>query len=424
MAGVGRGMLAALLATGASASAGEVGIDHHTEEIRAEPRAYAHLDPLLADQAEMDRVIRQAYAEWSAAMLHAPSDAYIEEHGGAEMLFVTGFDQNFVGRPEKGAVSEGVGYGLVITALMDDWDAFARLWNYAETKLNDRGLMTWLWDDEGYTVDFEGGSGRANATDADLDAAYGLILASVLWEGGGGRYTDAARALIANILEHNVTDEGYLTSGDDGYDEANERATLNRPLVTSYASPGYFRLFADFTGNARWDEVAALSMAQLRANQAAVRAANGGEGRGGDGLVTFRMLTDGAIDPVGDGNVFHADAARTPWRVATDYAWYGTPEARDFLQDFNGFVRREGMDDLVETYDELGTRVGQWGGSQAGWMAGPVAASMMMSDDPAERERAWAVAVGANDESYFTASTRLLGLLTAAGWYVNPLAAE
>ena len=385
-------------------------------------RSYAHAAPLLADQAAMDAVVTDAYAAWKAAMLHRPSDAYVAQHGGADMLFVTGFDQHFVGRPEKGAVSEGMGYGLVLTALMDDRGAFEALWAYAETKLNDHGLMEWLFDDEGYTVDFAGGEGGVNATDADLDAAYGLIVAATRWD--DARYAEAARTLIANILEHNVTDEGHLTSGDDGYDDAAQRATLNRPLVTSYAAPGYFRLFADLTGEARWDEIADIAMAQLRANQADVRAKNGGAGIGGDGLVTFRMLADGRVDPEGDGNIYHADAARTPWRGATDYAWYGTPEARAYLEQHNDFVRREGIDDFVETYDHLGTHIGEWGDSQAGWMAGPNAASMMISDDAAERQAAWDAAVASYDGGYFIASTRLLGLLFAAGWYENPIPTE
>ena len=381
-------------------------------------RGYAHLSGLLPDQGQMDDAVRTAYARWKSAYLHRPAQSYIDQNGGGEMLFVTGFDQNFVGRPEKGAVSEGVGYGLVITAIMDDRVAFERLWRFAETKLNGHGLMHWLYDDKGYTVDFAGGTGRVNATDGDLDAAYGLLVAAARW---GAGYDEDARTLIANILEHNVTDEDRLTSGDDGYDEGAQRATLNRPLVTSYMAPGYFRLFADFTGDERWDRIADLGMAQLRANQAAVRAQNGGGGRGGDGLITFRMFADGGIDFSSGGNIYHADGARAPWRVAKDLAWYGAPQARDFMADYNGFARRQGLADLYETYDHLGNRLGSWGGTQAGWMSGPTASSMLLSDDANERRLAWDELVSSNDGSYYTASCRMLGLLTAAGWYQNPV---
>ena len=380
-------------------------------------RGYAHLAPLLSDQAVMDAAVREAYAEWKERFLQRPSQGYIDANGGGEMLFVTGFDQNFVGRPEKGAVSEGLGYGLVITALMGDREAFDRVWRFSETKLNGNGLMHWLYDDEGNTVDFAGGSGFVNATDADLDAAYGLMVATTKW---GESYRADAEKLIADILEHNVTDGNRLTSGDDGYVDG--RATLNRPLVTSYMAPGYFRAFADFTGNTRWDRIAELGLEQLRANQADVRARNGGTATGGDGLITFRMLEDGRIDPEGDGNIYHADGARTPWRVATDYAWYGTPQSRDYLVDFNGFVRREGIDNLYESYDEMGRATGEWGGTQAGWMSGAVASSMLISDDPSKRQEAWDVLLDSYSEGYFSGSTRMLGILTAAGWYTNPVA--
>ena len=333
------------------------------------------------------------------------------------MLFVTGFDQTFFGRTENGAVSEGIGYGLVITALMDDRDTFDKIWRFAQTKLNENGAMHWLYDDKGNTVNPAYGLGTVNATDGDLDAAYGLLVAAAKW---GGSYADDASELIAAILEVNVTDQNYLTSGDDGYDKVNKRATLNRPLVTSYMSPGYFRMFADFTGNARWDIVAAQGMQQLRNNQADIRARNGGA-RGGDGLVSFRMLESGKIDPVGDGNNYHADGARTPWRVITDYMWYGTPQALDFTKDFNNFVRREGIDNLVETYNELGHRLGGWGNTQAGWMSGPMASAMLASGDAGERAKAWDVLLNSNDQGYYTSSTRMLGILTAAGWYQNPV---
>ncbi|MEL7239095.1 MAG: glycosyl hydrolase family 8, partial [Planctomycetota bacterium] len=381
--------------------------------------SYAHLDPLLLSQAQMNADITEYYDEWKANYLQTPSQQYINDNGGGTMYFITGFDQSFAGVP-NGAVSEGLGYGLVITALMNDQEAFDGIWRFTETKLNQFGVIEWLYDQNGYTVqNFGGGSGAVNATDGDLDAAYGLLIAAVRW---GQDYADDADELIDNILEVNVTPDNFLNSGSDGY--INGVATVNRDLVTSYLSPGYFRMFADFTGETRWDAVADQAVTQLRNNQIDIRDNYGNNGdwnRGGSGLFSFRTETNGEVSGEPGAAIWNSDVGRMMWRISTDAAWYGTGTSFDMMESFNNFARRQPIGDFNERYTLDGARNGGWRNSDAGWNAMSIADSLMISTSQSERDAGWNIVKTAFDESYYNGSLKLLGMMMAGGWYKNPV---
>ena len=352
---------------------------------------YAYSDGLLTNQSTMNSDITAQYAEWKSKYLKSPSQNYVNANGGGTMYFVTGYDQAFVGVPNS-AVSEGLGYGLVAAALANDKPTFDGLWNFGKTKLNQYGVLEWLYYGDGYTVQTipnGGGSGSVNATDGDLDAAYGLMAAAVRW---GGSYAADAKTLIGNVLEVNVTDDNYLNSGSDGYDGSS--ATLNRPLVTSYLSPGYFRMFADFTGVSRWDAVADTAVTQLRNNQNYIRnnyGNNGDSNRGGSGLFSFRVEKNGSVSPEAGSASWNSDVGRMMWRISKDYAWYGNTTSRTMMEDFNKFARRQGIGDLYESYNMSGqeTAPTDWRGTDAGWNAMSVATSLLVSGSQSERNDAW-----------------------------------
>src|SRR5574344_975742 len=92
-------------------------------------------------------------------------------------------------------VSEGIGYGMLITLFQGDWDAFNRLWIYSQAYRNSayasgRGLMPWLTASFSWDIPDE-----SSATDADLDIATSLILAYYM--SGNTAYLNDALTLIA-----------------------------------------------------------------------------------------------------------------------------------------------------------------------------------------------------------------------------------
>jgi hypothetical protein len=42
------------------------------------------------------------------------------------------------------------------------------------------------------------------------------------------------------------------------------------------------------------------------------------------------------------GSSYYYDACRTPWRIAVDYAWFGTLAAQTFLQHVSTYVDKQG----------------------------------------------------------------------------------
>ena len=84
---------------------------------------------------------------------------------------------------EKYTVSEGIGYGMMILAYMDNaanntQAKFDKLWKYYNNFLDPKGLMNWKI--EGYTGP-TGFNDKNSATDAELDVAVGLMAAYKQW---------------------------------------------------------------------------------------------------------------------------------------------------------------------------------------------------------------------------------------------------
>src|SRR4029079_1383898 len=121
------------------------------------------------------KFLASAYAQWKAN-------------------FVVSSGSGFrVQRPENSndTVSEGIGYGMLISAYMGDKTLFDGLWTYwkgnCASGSGNTCLMTWK---------IPGGSG--SATDADEDAAFALLMASKQWPSGS--YGADATAMMGAVM--------------------------------------------------------------------------------------------------------------------------------------------------------------------------------------------------------------------------------
>jgi len=204
-------------------------------------------------------------------------------------------------------VSEGIGYGMLLTVAHGDRAEFDGLWAYYKSR-SSGGLMGWKASGCDSTTD------PNSASDADLDSAMALIQAACKW---GGSYLSEATTLIANIKAKETIEGGtnYLKPASSGLDSCQN---------VSYASPAYYRAFAKKKPDqaAFWNKLATDSYTQLNS------AANGSTGL----VPNWSNMSGGAgCGGKPDGDRYGYDAARTPWRVATDYVWNGTPAAKTYL---------------------------------------------------------------------------------------------
>jgi endo-1,4-beta-D-glucanase Y len=270
-------------------------------------------------------------------------------------------------RPENSndTASEGIAYGMLIGAYMNDHDMFDTLWGYARGRLNGNGLMSWHYNSGGGQLD--GGA----ATDADQDMAWALLMADKQWGGGPAgapSYLSAATTLIGAIWSHEVDQgNGFVLKPGDNFGGANQ-------TNPSYFAPSYYRVFARVTGNNGWMSVVSSSYAILA------------RATGANGLVPNWVNSQGTgvngpgNDP--NGVNFGYDACRTPWRIGLDYCENGTPEARTYVEAIVGFYSSKtvgsGVGALKDGYTVTGGTptppLGMYGAGMAFYGPGGVAA--------------------------------------------------
>lgn len=219
--------------------------------------------------------------------------------------------------------SEGVGYGMVISAYMGDQATFDGLYAYWQRFANNN-LMNWR------TFDCGNNSEAGSASDADVDAALGLIIADLQW----GGYAAAATSLISSIR----TVEMLSCNGRDLLDPGSDGAFGSCGCMNpSYFAPAYYRAFAsyDTAGAALWNKAVTDAYATLGDIQNAQ-----------SGLVPAWSSANSAqaqncnfqVAGGGNQNEYQSDAARVPWRIATDLAWAGSQESRSFLSPMLNWV--------------------------------------------------------------------------------------
>ena len=241
--------------------------------------------------------------------------------------------------------SEGIGYGMVIAAYMGDQPTLDGLWRYYQRTSADDGLMNW----KRYSCDGESRSNDDNgsAADADIDAAFALIVADRQFPGSG--YADEAIQLLGAIRGRLFNDgcPGVLMAGSN----LNSCACVN----PSYIPPGYYVAYADVEQpeSESWDQARDASYTYFNAVRNPMT-----------GLVPAWSQVSGNLQigcspqVAGGGgtNEYQADAARTPWRVAMDYQWTGDARAQDFLQSIGGFAASQQIMRIRDRYTLAGQR--------------------------------------------------------------------
>ena len=227
-------------------------------------------------------VIKQHYDAWKKAWYSA--------------------SQGWVLAPEGtcSTVSEAIAYGMLISVYMDDQTVFDKLYGTWKSNGGNGAGMNWR-------VGCQGGSG--SASDADFDAALALVMASKQW---GGSYLNDAKTLISWIATNDING-GKIKPGNQWNDAFNP----------SYSTTANFQLFQDVAGGS-WSNVISQTYTELSACQDAAT-----------GLVPDWCDWSGhkptkTSAAVSNDIGFYDDAARTPWRMAWAYYWYGDTKAQAF----------------------------------------------------------------------------------------------
>ena len=290
-------------------------------------------------------------------------------------------------------VSEGIAYGMLMMVYFSDnatsyQGHFDKLWAYYQNWLNTNGLMNWR------ITGFTGVSaqGQGAATDAEFDAALALVMAHYQFGSTSTKnYLDTAQALIAKIRQYEIDPNNLHRPGDGWNSERNP----------SYVSPASFEIFKEVESSqaTKWTAVIDANYTLLENNQ----------------HPSTGLFSDWCTDT---GNrsrqEYQYDAARTPWRLAWAYNWYGHPRAKTLLT--NLYTRFLTGKTATNIGGSINYSDGTMGNDKNSTFLGPFTNALSYSSEHQETMNSyWDKLITHTNESYFNHALQVLTGLLATG---------
>lgn len=387
------------------------------------------IQPNNVSQAQMDQKIKALYDEWKQAYLRtvpdAPDQAYVFYNSDG-----TSDPKNAV------SVSEGQGYGMLLTVYMAGYDAeaqtiFDNLFRYYQAfqSVITPALMGWQQVDEDGEIIPNPEGGDDSATDGDLDIAFALLLADKQWGSNGPiNYIAKANTMISAIRKGDVNLELFtLKLGDWADDE--EPEDPDEPDYGKATRPSDFMLnhlknFSAASGNSTWQSVITKTYSVIN------ELFNNFSPNTGL-LPDFVEFIDNAYVPadeeflerIEDG-YYSWNSCRTPWRIATDYILTGDTRALNQLTALNNWIRNktnQTPSNIKAGYKLDGTPLVSYTSLA---FSTPFAVSAMINAD----NQAWLNALWTHTSAqptsgtnYFANSIRLLSFLVVSGNWWTPI---
>ena len=301
-------------------------------------------------------------------------------------------------------VSEGIAYGMLLSVYADDKDLFDGLWSYYKSNLDGNGVMHWKING------CSGVSGSNGATDAELDVAMALVIASEQWPSGS--YAADAKSMIKKIKQFEMGSDGQTLNGDAW-------GNTNSCRNPSYFAPAYYKEFAkvDTDNGTFWSTTAVSASDQvLKANRNAT-----------SGLVSNwcdNAGTENSCGNTGSGaNGYGADACRNPWRMAVDYLWHGSncsSAATDINAKLTKFV--SGYENQLKGPFSNRNVSNPGGGSYVNGSYSTFALPpMTSSSSQSSLNKCYASVAGLTDvDAYFNSTIRAISLFVLTGNFWAP----
>ncbi len=342
----------------------------------------------VTDAAKFNKAISEAYTRWKAKFVNGEGAVYSPEQNNK-------------------IISEGIGYGMLITAAMGDKATFDRIWGWAKGRTSN-GTTLLGWDN---------GSG-GSATDADTDMGYALLMAGKQW---GGTYTAEGTSLLGAARSGDVDSESFLLAGNSwGGDKR---------FNPSYFSPGFYRAFGS-----NWSAVTTTNYTLLNTCDSQFSGASDGlvpdwcQRSGAPMAPSGAQVTSGSLCPTGQA-CYTYDAARTPWRIGYDVCTGGT-SGKAYVDRFlakmaSQYQNGARIDLLKAGWDSMGASLAAAVNNEMAFI-GPVGvAAMASSTQVAMRDRAFRTVLDIIErpeyyKTYYSTTLGMLSLLMMSGNWPGP----
>jgi endo-1,4-beta-D-glucanase Y len=342
---------------------------------------------------------------WHGAKSKPASDAVMQqEYATWKMRNVITCSNGSAGvkRDAGSIVSEGIGYGMLLSVAFADRTLFDALFRYYNDHLDENGLMNWAQGLPNGGCEPPNNNMAHAATDGDLDTTMALIQADRAWPDGG--YLDKAKTLAANIAANEVVDcSGRMTLRPGDVWGACIDKNNDKRVNPSYFAPGYYRVFA-----ARFPDQADKWNALIKGTYELLPIVQGKM----SGLVPDWTDAEGADL---HGGWYGYDACRSPWRIAVDYAWSGDAAAKTFLQSMSTWIdTHSGIPQAAQMLPN-----GAQGNNSA--FIGSFALTGIYDQTKLDGYVSAWLATMVDDTPYYQGTLRLLYLLLAAGKFPSTI---
>jgi endo-1,4-beta-D-glucanase Y len=318
------------------------------------------IHPSNVTASQLDKATKTFYESWKKRYLVAGCGS------GRYYVFVNADGRNKETTRGSISISEGHGYGMIITALMAGYDPDAQtyfdgLYHFFKDHPSRISPYLMAWNQVHGCRDLADDDGPDSATDGDLDIAYALVLADRQWGSAGMiNYLQEAKNVIAAIrqLELNPVTSVMLLGGFAGPSSGDYYYGAR----SSDFMPDHFRSFQAATGDASWTKVVEAGYRLIRTLQRRFSSQTGL-------LPDFIQSTNTDPQPArpyyletGHDGHYSYNACRVPWRLATDYLGSGDPRAMEAVDTINVWIRRDTGGDpalIRDGYDLRGARLSE-----------------------------------------------------------------
>lgn len=251
----------------------------------------------------------------------------------------------------RDAVSEGIGYGLILSLYMNDSHYFNLLLDTAETYMWNGKYHDWQCDEFGNVVSI------GAATDAEEDIALMCIFADQFvqtqkWSPHvtpkGFTYKERAQQILDSMWNENMIVDGKYVAPGAGWGGSSF-------VNPGYFAPAWYKIFTIFDSNPNHDWISVIDQCYdtLKLN------IGYSKGLVADWMTPWGTFYENSLgyNAFDKGRSFYKDAIRILWRLSVDALWFQEQRAIDFLQKSFEFLESIGGISQANFFDLQGSPV-------------------------------------------------------------------
>ncbi|MGH2647273.1 MAG: glycosyl hydrolase family 8 [Ginsengibacter sp.] len=370
------------------------------------------INPSNASPRQMDDSVCSFYKKWKGRYVRnaaTPGQYYI-------------WVENTVDDNE--CVSEGQGYGMMITALMAGYDKEAQkiyngLYRYfkAHPSKNNPYLMAWA-----QTKSFKDVDGTS-ASDGDIDIAYSLLVANAQWGSSGNiNYLKEAQLMIAAIKKQEINPETFsvLLSNAVEPDSKDYYDTRSSDFM-----PAHFKAFGKATKDNFWNKVVDKNYTLFKFLQ---NEYSPDAGLVPDFIEHIKRKPGAArphyLESKYDG-AYNYNACRVPWRIATDFLINGDQRSKEFVEKINTWIKettQNNPDNISAGYTLGGDDIKNRYYEAMSFIASFTVAAMISSQNQDWLNKLWDYVMSFNLDQfdYYGNTIKMISMIILSGNYWAP----